>query len=829
MNPSDDFDTHLWRPGRRDLPGTGSNPADVKRILAASLFLLVLAVPVNAEGGRAFTLDELLGLKSPHALTLSPTGDRVAFTVTTADFETGHWRSLLWMAYADGRPAVQLTRGHADDDTPRFSPDGRRLAFVSHRKEPDEDIAAAQIWILPLAGGEPFRATSLRGDLLDYEWAGESLVIAEREPLPPSRAAEAREREKRLGESHVEGEGLRSCSISVLDVETGHARTLVAGDPGIADIQVSRDGKRVAFASNGSGREDSDYAYNLFVTELSGGTPRAVTHFRTARPPRRSYSVDGFRGAMLPQWSPDGRSLACLQHVDPGIDFSRADVHVIPMGGSLAGNLTGASDRFVESYRWKGSTLLFVAADGTSKRIYAVDPPHVTPRILTKGDGVWDHLALSEDGRTAAAVFENATHGPEVYLFDVAHPEQAKAITRLNEAVREWRLATEEVIRWKSDGWTVEGVVVKPPGFDARKKYPLVVLPHGGPLGHTPLRLRHHLALQWLAQKGYAIFAPNFRGSDGYGNAFAVASRRDLVGGDYRDVMRGVDAVIAQGWVDTARLGVMGGSYGGYMTNWIISHCDRFKAAVSMYGIFSLITDFSNSTLPSFESDYLGDYYWEDPELYARLSPSRFVTQIHTPVLILHGEADTNTDIANSREMYTALLKLGRPAKLVTYPREEHGIEGEPNHARDVVLRIAGWLDEHLGRPHAAPPGWRARVVSAHAVEEYHGIRANGGRFVEVTLSLEAPAGSIPALTLPLDGVRLVVASGASYAPVGVPQEAAGGAVLLRGRDLAVQCPAAPVSASQAVPITVVFDVPVAETHFTVRVGDRPGIAIEIL
>ncbi|MEW6284104.1 MAG: S9 family peptidase, partial [Candidatus Eremiobacterota bacterium] len=564
--------------------------------------------------------------------------------------------------------------------------------------------------------------------------------------LPDARLDEEASKLERRADAEVEGEERRPCLLSRMDAGTGESELLLAGDPGLADVAVSSDGK-ILLAGNATGQEDGDHAFNLFL--LEGGKLRPLTSFRGGRAPR-GYTYDGFQGAIEPRFSPDGRSVAFLSHLQERLNFSRADVYILNLEGGALRNVSAGSDRYAQTLAWEGNTLLFCASDGTGQRFYRVDPAAGTVRPLTVGDGYWESLALSRDGRVAAGVFEDATRPPEVYLIPIDHPEAARPVTRLNEQVSAWRLASQEVLRYESEGLRLEGTVIRPLDLPPGKKAPLLVQIHGGPLGNTPNRLRHHLALQWLASRGYAIFAPNYRGSEGYGDRFARMNRGDLGGGDYRDIMAGVDALVAQGWVDPERMGVMGGSYGGYMTNWIVGHTGRFRAAVSMYGIFSLVTDFSNSNIPSFETDYLGPYWWEDPEAYRRQSPSTFVESIRTPVLILHGESDVNTDIANSREMYTALSKLGRPVEFVRYPREGHGLTDEPNHARDVILRITAWFDRHLLEVPAAPPGWTLRLVEVDEAD-YEGIQpADGGRFVEVAVAVEARSGAIPALRLSL-------------------------------------------------------------------------------
>ena len=228
----------------------------------------------------------------------------------------------------------------------------------------------------------------------------------------------------------------------------------------------------------------------------------------------------------------------------------------------------------------------------------------------------------------------------------------------------------------------------------------MILTVHGGPYGSFKNTFIQIYGTKIWTDKGYLVFAPNPRGSSGYSDEFAQANRYDLGGGDYRDIMTGVDYIISKGFVDTTRMGVTGGSYGGYLTNWIISQNNRFKAAVSMYGLFSLFTDWSNSVQPAWEKMYLGYYYWEKPinmeNQYVSRSPAFYVQNISTPTLIMHGTADIYTNISNSREMYQALHTRGVPTEFVVFPRAGHGLRNEPNQYRDVVERATNWFEKYI-------------------------------------------------------------------------------------------------------------------------------------
>jgi dienelactone hydrolase len=410
------------------------------------------------------------------------------------------------------------------------------------------------------------------------------------------------------------------------------------------------------------------------------------------------------------------------------------------------------------------------------------------------------------------------------------------------------------VVRWRSrDGKEIEGVLTYPLDYREGTPAPLIVAIHGGPKGCSTPTLRDYVMHPVWSAEGYAVLRPNFRGSEGYGNAFAIANRRDLGGGDYEDILSGVEWCIEHGIADPDRLGVMGGSYGGYMTNWIIGHTDRFKAAVSMFGIFHLQTDYSNSTLSRWDNDYLGAYYWEDPEVYRRLSPGTYVEQIKTPTLILHGDDDDNTFIANSKELYQALRHRGVTTQFVHYPREGHGLR-EPNHKLDEVRRCLAWMDRYVRGAGQAPvvyrPGdtalsadgqWQLCVTKAELAEftgqpPSEGERATALLEVAFTLTTKEGVRRTEPYTLSLASVRLESAGTVSspsdavphdeLSPVGVPLDLHGVRSLIEGDGLRLTLHPDPETAQIAFALAVVYRVPKAGGAAALRIPDFPSVQI---
>jgi dipeptidyl aminopeptidase/acylaminoacyl peptidase len=491
----------------------------------------------------------------------------------------------------------------------------------------------------------------------------------------------------------------------------------------------------------------------------------------------------------------------------------------------------------VARFAWQtdGKRILAVVVEGVDQPVYEFAQGARPERVTHPGSFV-SEVSVSRAGN-AVAVAEGRRETPDLWTLGA----QPSSLTVLNPSFQNLEIARQETIRWKApDGLEIEGVLTYPVEYKEGTRAPLVVAMHGGPFGvsESTLKGSYYLEQMWAAQ-GYAVLQPNFRGSDGYGDAFGQANRGDLGGKDYQDVMAGVEKVIQMGVADPDRMGVMGLSYGGYLTNWIISQTDRFKGAISESGIFNLITDYSNSEIPSWEVGYLGGHYWERDrlQLYVERSPFKYVDRIKTPVLVFHGDDDENTFISNSKEMYQALRALGRTVEFARYPREGHGFE-EPNHLLDKAARWVSWFSRHVkgeqpGRKalflpgeYAPAGGWEYTVAAIDAGAEYTGRKATG-RFVEVTILLRGPVGGGGSLGVSSRDVRLDLEDGRRIEAAGTVMAAAGARAIATG-EARVEASAPADGARGYVPLAVVFDVPAGATRGTVRLGSYAPFAVDL-
>jgi dipeptidyl aminopeptidase/acylaminoacyl peptidase len=813
-------------------------------IRRATLLLLFVGLCVRTEANpqetsrprRRLTIEDALGWRIPSSPAISPDGKRVAYIVGESDFERSQVVTHLWWVDTETRATRRLTSTDDGAASPSWSPDGRWLAFLSQRgAETDAAKRRTQIWALPTDGGEAIQVTRAPEGVLHYRWApeGKSIYYVALETRPkPAETLRAEQQKRKMDAVLVDEEKLRR-EIWRAAVDGNKAERVFAGDPGVDAIEPSPDGKWIAFRTNYTGLPDDDRKFDLWLVDATTGRARQLT-MRAGE--ERS-----------PVWSPDSTRIAFLAPRDPKITYSQPEVFLVSPAGAEAPEpqrLTKTFSGNIERLHWpsKGNGIYFAAAVRTESRLYALNPADGTIRPAGPERGTIEEPSWTPDGGMCAAVQESATSLPDVVVLrSSAAATEPQRVTDLNPQLKDFALGAQEVIRWKSkDGMEIEGILVKPPEWQAGQRHPLLVDIHGGPHDHRSNTLRSGNFPQVWAARGWLVLQPNFRGSSGYGHEFGIANRGDIGGKDYEDVMAGVDSAIAQGWADEKRMAVFGGSYGGYMANWIIGRTQRFQAAVSFYGIFNLITDYSNSVFPSWEPDYLTKYYWDDLDAYLDRSPMKHVKQITTPVLIIHGEADDNTFIANSQEMYRALKDLGRTVRFARLPREGHGFR-EPNHRVQQYRLMMEWLDAHaLGGGDArvremhepvARNGWELKVAGARTVESYGGIKPKG-RFVEVEFLIRATMPTqerFALLVFDTAGSEVtLVADGRAVSPAGLVVESLGQRLLAKSSGQIVAIEPDKDGHHSALAVAVAFDAPADAREFTLRVKEFAPIRIEL-
>ncbi len=757
---------------------------------------------------RRITAQDLIALRLPVDLAPAPDGTALALTVADVDFGHGEHDVQLHLApdpdpppaapgeEPDRFPARQLTHGLSHVGSPAWSPDGRFLAFITFRPQPHEDEEddqredgsdKNQVFLLPRGGGEARRFTEAPEGVEIFRWAadGSGVYFAGHAPRPAAERGWRRRRRDAKEDAVVVHGDLPAWEFWFQPLE-GRARRLHGGLKGVDDFDVSPDGHLLAYATNHTGRtEDSDRT-EVLVRDLRDGSERRLTRGRGGAETAPTFTLDG-RFVLFHGWA------------DPGFAFSRQELFAVELATAEGGEdgpprpLLAAVDRDMEEFEpLPDGRVAALVAWGMESRVVLLDPARGAHEMLPVTGRYLTHLAVARDSGRLAVVSEDPGSLPEAGFLDV--DGAFGRLTDLNPDAADWRRAERRVVRWANEGFEHEGLLLLPAPEDRRGAGapPLIVWLHGGPHWRVTDTLRAYDA-EAFAAEGWAVFLPQYRGSSGYAEAYQLAIRHDLGGAEARDVLAGVDEVARLGLADASRAAVAGASYGGYLTNWLLATTERFKAGVSMAGIFDLGQDFSTSEYGCWETHYLGGTPWEKPQLYRERSPLTHAASITAPLLILHGLDDDNTVVTNAKGLYRALLTLGRTVEFVVYPREGHGLS-EPAHRLDECQRTLEWVERHvLG---GAVPRLAGREVGANGLtlallgqaarREFNGLRPAHGRvFAEVTALVQAQEGGPDLLRLVTSGPRsdvvLVDGHGGLFRPIGVPIEVHGQQQLLLG------------------------------------------------
>jgi len=645
-------------------------------------------------------------------VTVSPDGGSVVFSRSrwrSEDATPGPAWSNLWLVPFAGGDPRRLTMADGEDSSPRFSPDGSRLAFLAKRGDKD---AKTRVLILPLAGGESSTLTDEKTDVAAFAWSPDGSRIAY---LAVDRKSEEKEKEEKAGKDwKVADQDLRPRRLWIVEVASGEARPLASlGELSAWDFDWAPDGSALVAAVSARNRVDDSYMLKrLVVLPLAG---------------ERRELVPVVGKIEQVAWSKDGKTIAWLGGVDAS-DPSPGSLFVVPAAGGQPRNLSGAREETAQSIFWRPDGRLAVsAASGTRSVAHLVDPARETwETVVFPGPVAFSGVSWSRDGSRAAFAGSTSASPPDVYAVSLA-PAQPAAPLRTGKTKRKKEAvappqpsspppprrlvsshsdldplprATQETIRWQAkDGLEIEGVVIRPAHFSEGTRYPLVVIVHGGPESHYSEGWlnSYHSPGQALAERGFFVLFPNYRGSTGRGVAYAKADHEDLGGKEFTDVLDGVDFLVAKGWVDAKRVGIMGGSYGGYFTALgVTRYSERFAAGVNFFGISSWESFLGQTDIPA-ENSLVHWALWcyEHVELCRERSAIGNLERARTPVLILQGADDERVPKPQSDELYAALRWKKVPVEYVIYPREGHGFR-ERAHRLDALSRLLGWLEKYL-------------------------------------------------------------------------------------------------------------------------------------
>ena len=697
------------------------------------LFLLLPGL-LCAQEKRTPTLDETVSLKTISSPKISPDGRFVAYGMREANWKDNAYVSQLWLVNVATGTSFQLTRGKKPSSQAEWSPDGHWLAFVTEREssaieppstqkkeekpaeksdekkkeEGKEEGAGAgkpadrQIWIISAEGGEAWQLTKSETDVEGFHWSKDGKWIAFT-ANPPERKS-SKDRKEKYSDYDVYEKDYQQSQLWTVDVAAAMKDYLpkvakqVTTDENlnVESFSWSPDSAKIAFSATRNpllafaGEED------IYLLEL--GQNNSV---------KKIVALPGPDGS--PIFSPDGKQLAFgTALAQPYYYYTNGHIAVVDLETVAAKpattpsdvrDLTAQFDEDPDLIDWGPDGIYFEAKQKTNTHLFRVNPSSLEIHRITSPDTLLvEQESFTKDLRTVAFTTEDAAHMTELYVSAVS-PFAPKKLTDITAQVKDWKLGTVEVVSWHSqDGTTIEGILHKPADYDATKKYPLLVVIHGGPTGTSEPTLspdEYAYPVQTFLSKGALVLQPNYRGSAGYGAAFRALNVRNLGVGDMWDVMSGVDSLIAKGIVDPNRLGAMGWSEGGYISAFLTTHTDRFKAISVGAGISDWMTYYVSTDITPFTRQYLHATPWDDPGVYAKTSPITTIKQAKTPTLIQLGSNDKRVPVPDSFELYRGLQDQGVPSRLILYTGFGHGVN-KPKSQRALLQANLDWFSYYI-------------------------------------------------------------------------------------------------------------------------------------
>jgi dipeptidyl aminopeptidase/acylaminoacyl peptidase len=642
-------------------------------LLLSTYFLLFSAFT------QAPTIHQSISMKSAGNPQISPDGKWVAYVLTETNWEENAYETEIWLAHLETDTKFQLTNSKKSNSSPVWAPDGKTLAFLSTRDD------KSQIYSINPQGGEAKALTKFETGVsyFDFTPDGRSIVFAA--TVPDSKAF--KDRVEKYSDYEVIHEDYKMTHLYTFPVsdtitKIPTPKALTKGtDFSVGNFSISPDGKRIAFDAAKNPDLINGHTADIYVLSLADSTFRKIVSLKG---PDNN-----------PVWSPDGRQIAfTTTNEDEFFFYANRLIATVPAEGGTPVIVSQSFDENAALLDWSSEGIWFSGFQKTSSHLYLLNP--VTKKfskITQPSDLLTNQFSFSKDFKQMAFVIASPNRMGEIAV-SPSVSFVPKVITQMGEQLQPFQTATREVVSWKSrDGAAIEGILIKPANYDPTKKYPLLVVIHGGPTGIDlpSIAADRYYPIELFASKGALILRPNYRGSAGYGKAFRALNVRNLGVGDYDDVISGVDFLIGKGMADKDKVGAMGWSQGGYISAFITTFSDRFKATSVGAGISNWATYYQNTDITPFTRQYLKGTPWNDPEIYKKTSPISYIKTAKTPTLIQHGELDKRVPIANAYELRLALEDNNVPVKMVVYKGFGHGIT-KPKQMRQVMEENLQWF-----------------------------------------------------------------------------------------------------------------------------------------
>lgn len=648
------------------------------RLPCIALTVSLFALPTVAA--PAFTPVDAVSVKSISSPDLSPDGELIAYELRSADLERSRYDSDIWIVPQAGGTAIPFAATPASERNPLWSPDGKTLAFLSDRGD------RTQVWLIPRDGGEAWSLTSSPESVSDFEWSPSGDSIAYLAVDSPSK--QDLERRERKDDARVLGV-VQGQHLHLIDLESGEDRQVTSGDFSVIEIDFDPDGESIVLSRSPRRGLDGWFDTDLYRLSLETGAMEPIVE----------------RGGMdaLPQVSPDGKWIAFLTH-EGELHWNRQfRLAVVPAQGGTPRSVSEEYSRTPGDYHWSADSrsLIFQGSENTTAQIYRVGVDGGGFTRLTDVEGVIHDLGLGRSGEMVFG-YESLEAPVELHSLSIASPRHApRRLTSHNAEFLDRQLGKTRLVRWKNpkDELEIEGLLTLPLGYENGERVPLITFVHGGPASHFDQRFVGYLGTIYpvhaFAARGFAVLRPNPRGTGSYPESFRQANQADWGGMDYLDIQAGIDMLIEKGIADPDRLGMMGWSYGGFMTASTITQTDRFVAVSIGAPVVDLLSFHGTTDIPGFIPGYFDSTPWSNPDLYRKHSPMWNIASAKTPALIQHGENDDRVPLSQGLMLYRALEELDVPTVMVIYPRTPH-TPREPLLQIDSANRNLWWFEKWL-------------------------------------------------------------------------------------------------------------------------------------